>query len=96
LGDPDGEIAYILKREQCGWTFCIGEATSLAWFIQALSEDPDKVANAGARARLVFEQYYARSRALDAWRDLLGSLSGPGAMVPHSTSEALPVPVGRS
>jgi glycosyltransferase involved in cell wall biosynthesis len=96
VGDPDGEIPHILRRERCGWTFRIGEVTALARFILALSESPDDVTDAGARARLVFERRYARPRALDTWRELLGSLSGPGATVPHSTSEALSVAVGKS
>jgi glycosyltransferase involved in cell wall biosynthesis len=96
VGDPDGEIPQVLRRERCGWTFPIGEAGSLARFILALSQHQDEVTDAGARARLVFEQHYARSRALDTWRELLGSLSGLSAAVTPSASEALPVPVGKS
>src|SRR5574341_76871 len=29
IGDPDGEIARIVEREQCGWSFCIGEVGPL-------------------------------------------------------------------
>jgi glycosyltransferase involved in cell wall biosynthesis len=96
VGDPDGEVPRILRHERCGWTFRIGEANSLARFILALSEKPDEVTDAGAQARLVFERHYARSRALDAWRELLGSLSGAGAAVQRSTSKAVPVAVGKS
>ena len=96
VGDPDGEIPLILRHEQCGWTFRIGEADSLARFILALSENPHKVADAGAQARLVFERLYSKPRALDAWRELLESLSGVGATVPRLASEAFPVPVGKS
>ena len=96
VGDPDGEIPLILRHKQCGWTFRIGEAASLARFILALSENPHKVADAGAQARLVFERLYSKPRALNAWRELLESLSGVGATVPHLASEAFPVPVGKS
>lgn len=95
VGDPDGEIPQILLRERCGWTFRIGEVAALARLILALSEKPGEVAAAGARARLVFERHYAKPRALDMWRELLGSLTGSGEAVPHPVSEEFPIPVGK-
>ena len=61
VGDPDGEIARIVEREQCGWNFCIGEVGPLAQCILGLSQRRHEAAEAGFRARLAFDRQYARS-----------------------------------
>jgi len=75
VGNPAGEIAGILKREQCGWSFCIGEAARLARCILRLSQNRSEGAEAGLRARRAFDRQYARAHALHNWRTLLESVS---------------------
>jgi glycosyltransferase involved in cell wall biosynthesis len=75
VGNPDGEIARILEREQCGWSFCIGEAAPLAQCILELSKRRHAAAAAGQRARSAFDRQYARVHALKHWRMLLDSVS---------------------
>lgn len=82
IGDPDGEIARILEREQCGWNYCIGEVGPLAQCIRGLSQRRDEAAEAGSRARLAFDRQYTRSHALKHWRVLLDSVSA-AALQPH-------------
>jgi glycosyltransferase involved in cell wall biosynthesis len=77
VGDPDGEIARILEREQCGWSFCIGEVGLLARCILGLSQRRSEAAEAGLRARRAFDRQYARVHALHTWRALLESVSAP-------------------
>jgi len=77
IGDPDGEIAKILERELCGWSYCIGEVGPLVECIRGLSERRDEAAEAGSRARLAFDRQYTRVQALDTWRGLLDSVSLP-------------------
>src|SRR4029077_17341069 len=60
IGDPDGEIAKILEREQCGWSYCIGEVGPLAQCIRRLSQRRDEATDAGSRARLAFDRQYSR------------------------------------
>lgn len=78
LGDPEGEIARIVQREECGWSFCIGEVDPLAQCILRLSQAPQAVAAAGQQARRAFDRLYTRHHALSSWRVLLGSVSTAG------------------
>lgn len=77
IGDPDGEIARILEREQCGWSYCIGEVGPLVQCIRRLSQRRDEATEAGSRARLAFDRQYSRTQALQTWRELLDSVSVP-------------------
>ena len=77
IGDPDGEIPRILEREQCGWSFCIGEVGPLARCILGLFQRQTEASEAGQRARLAFDRQYARGHALKNWRTLLDSVSVP-------------------
>ncbi|MEQ1793393.1 MAG: glycosyltransferase [Nitrospira sp.] len=95
LGDPDGEIARILHREQCGWAFCIGEVGSLVQCILRLSQEPEEVAAAGGQAREAFDRRYARSHALRTWRALLKSVSADVLPGDELVEPALPVGVGQ-
>jgi len=94
LGDPDGEIARVIHREQCGWTFCIGEVASLAERVLNLSYDADETAAAGTRARGAFDRCYARARALGRWRGLLESLSLPPVLAEAVGEPVFPTGVG--
>ncbi len=94
VGDPDGEIARILEREQCGWSFCIGEVDPLAQFILDLSRRPVEVVEAGQRARRAFDREYARSHALKRWRRLLDSVSSTVPERDEKVEQELPVTAG--
>ncbi|MBX3302531.1 MAG: glycosyltransferase family 4 protein [Nitrospira sp.] len=92
IGDPDGEIARILERERCGWSFCVGEVDALATCILQLARGGREVIDAGLCARRAFDRKYSRLHALDSWRLLLESAS---TGVPSSSvEEALRQPVG--
>ncbi len=94
IGDPDGEIARILQREQCGWSFCVGEVEALAACIRRLSDKGSEVVRAGLCARRAFDRHYSRSHALDSWRQLLSSAT-QGATAPDIVAhEEQPVGVG--
>ncbi|MFZ3014607.1 MAG: glycosyltransferase family 4 protein, partial [Nitrospira sp.] len=75
IGDPDGEIARILDRERCGWSFCIGEVDALAACILRLFRHKIEVVDAGRCARRAFDRKYSREHALDSWRVLLKAAS---------------------
>jgi glycosyltransferase involved in cell wall biosynthesis len=95
VGDPDGEIARIVRREQCGWIFSVGEVGPLAKCILGLSQSRDEVVKAGERARHAFDRQYARPLAHRKWRVLLETLS---AAVPQQTASVEgehPVVVGK-
>jgi glycosyltransferase involved in cell wall biosynthesis len=71
IGDPDGEIARILEREQCGWSFCIGEVDAVAACILRLFHGQAEVIDAGICARRAFDRKYARAVALQQWQVIL-------------------------
>ncbi len=95
IGDPDGEIARILDREQCGWSFCIGEVDALTACIIRLARRRHEVLEAGLCARRAFDRKYSRLHALDNWHLLLEAAS-TGAHSPHTSDvNAEVVAVGR-
>ncbi|MBL8037096.1 MAG: glycosyltransferase family 4 protein [Nitrospira sp.] len=95
IGDPDGEIARILEREQCGWSFCIGEVDALANCILRLTSRGPELREAGLSARRAFDRKYARSHALNSWSRLLTSATNgiPASALPDRTEQ--PVGAGR-
>lgn len=93
IGDPDGEIARILEREQCGWSFCIGEVEALTNCILRLSREEPDVIDAGLCARRVFDRKYSRLHALDSWRVLLESASSVAPTVEVDVLDPLEQPV---
>lgn len=97
IGDPDGEIARILAREQCGWSFCIGEVDALTACILRLAQQGQEVIDAGLCARRAFDRKYSRLHALESWRLLLESASStvPTAEVDGLEPLEQPVAVGR-
>jgi glycosyltransferase involved in cell wall biosynthesis len=94
VGDPEGEIARILEREQCGWSFCIGDVDRLARRILALSHARQEVTEAGLRARRAFDRQYARAHALQNWRSLLEAVSAAVPRSDEGMAQKLPVTVG--
>ncbi len=92
IGDPDGEIARILDRERCGWSFCIGEVDALAACILRLFRHKIEVIDSGLRARRAFDRKYSRVHALDSWRALLQS--APADLASVSVEAAVEQPVG--
>lgn len=97
IGDPDGEIARILERERCGWSFCIGEVDALSSWILHLSQAARETVEAGLRARGAFDRKYSRLHALDSWRLLLESAAPVSPAVKVAVREPLeqPLAVGR-
>lgn len=97
IGDPDGEIARILERERCGWSFCIGEVDALTNCVLRLSQEGREVTDAGSCARRAFDRKYSRLHALDSWRRLLESAAPEAPSVKVAVPESLerPVAVGR-
>lgn len=95
IGDPDGEIPRILDREQCGWSFCIGEVEALATCILRLAVEKQEVDEAGVRARRAFDRQYSRHQALSNWRLVLASAATGSSSVRVPNLLEQPVAVGR-
>ena len=74
IGDPEGEIATVLKSSGCGLTVAQGDGDALAKAVLDLSADPERCQAMGARARALFEREYDKLIAVATWRRLLASL----------------------
>jgi glycosyltransferase involved in cell wall biosynthesis len=71
VGDTEGEIALIIRREACGVAVAQGDVSGLAAALDELRNHPAKAAAMGARARQLFERCYDLPVALRAWKALL-------------------------
>ncbi|MDH7974645.1 glycosyltransferase family 4 protein [Sphingomonas sp. AR_OL41] len=72
--DLDGEIARIVRREDCGVAVAPGDAAGLAAAIAALASDAARVAAMGRAARVALERDYGRSDSFERWDRLFLSL----------------------
>ncbi len=66
---PDADMAALVTSEGCGWNVRSGD--ELVALVQALREDPASLAEAGRRARAVWEERYDRSSVLAEYTGLL-------------------------
>ena len=81
IGDPEGEIATVLKSSASGLTVAQGDGDALARAVLDLSADPERCQAMGARARALFEREYDKPIAVERWRRLLASLESQNADV---------------
>jgi colanic acid biosynthesis glycosyl transferase WcaI len=75
IGDEDGEIARLLKAEQCGWTINARNGAALAELVQSLAANPQLVRDMGQRARAAFDRSSDLPIAVAAWNRLLEEIS---------------------
>ena len=71
VGDPEGEIARILRDNHCGLVVAVGDGKGLADAILALRDKPALRAEMGANARAAFEARYDRAHAMTLWESAL-------------------------
>jgi glycosyltransferase involved in cell wall biosynthesis len=75
VGDPDGELARIIRQQHVGTTVEIGQADALANAVLAYRAAPDRRHEEGRRARALFCDHYAKNHALKRWSALLAAVS---------------------
>jgi glycosyltransferase involved in cell wall biosynthesis len=74
VGDPNGEIARLLKEEQCGYAVAQGDSVALVKHLKGLANDASLCERMGRNARAMFERRFDKPIAMKAWRELLLSL----------------------
>jgi colanic acid biosynthesis glycosyl transferase WcaI len=74
LGDPEGELARLVRTNRCGAAVACGDGAALAADILRLEANPESCAAMGQRARAAFERQYSLESAVSRWSELLGSL----------------------
>jgi glycosyltransferase involved in cell wall biosynthesis len=71
IGAPDGEVAEILRRHDCGITVDPEDAVALVVAIEQLAGDAALRRRLGANARRASDAHFTAARALDLWREAL-------------------------
>jgi len=74
IGDPEGEIASLVGRQDCGTAVESGDGAGLASLIRRLKRDPATIARWGGNARALLDDEFGRRRSLREWEKLLASL----------------------
>ncbi len=73
--DLDGEIARIVRREECGLAVAPGDVAGLAAAIKSLAADPTRVAAMGKAARAVLVRDFGRADSFARWDQLFRDLA---------------------
>ena len=76
VGNPDGELARIIKGSETGFVIRDGDGVGLAEAILKLAYNPTLAAEQGTRARQLFEEKYDFAHAVKAWETLICKTSG--------------------
>jgi len=76
VGDPDGEVARVLRAHRCGLCVAAGDAQGLAKAILHLTAHREECREMGMRARAAFEAHYDKPVGLRRWRALLEEIAG--------------------
>lgn len=70
IGDPDGEIARILRKHDCGVTVSPDDTASLVGHLRSLAADRGRSQQMGLAARQIYERELSFARALAQWTSL--------------------------
>lgn len=74
IGHAGGEIAELVRANDCGWAFEIGDSAGVADRLQALAADRATAESAGRAARALMDERYRRERIVGKWKQLLDEL----------------------
>jgi glycosyltransferase involved in cell wall biosynthesis len=88
IGDPDGELARLVRAHRCGTHIMCGDGSALATEILRLEASPAACDEFGRSARAAFERHYSLEAAVRRWSDLLGSLHVSFAQALQEVREA--------
>ncbi|MBF0383058.1 MAG: O-antigen ligase family protein [Magnetococcales bacterium] len=72
IGDPQGDLAILLRKNQCGVSVNLGNSKHLADQIVKMSTNPELCQTLGNNARKLLQNSYDRCHAMSNWRKLLG------------------------
>lgn len=71
----NGEIARLVEEYECGLAIEPGNADALAEVLMFLSNDNERVAAMGRRARAMLEAHFTRRQAVERWRQVLENIA---------------------
>jgi len=76
VGNPDGELARIIRDSETGFVIRDGDDAGLAEAVLKLARNPELAVAQGVRARRLFETRYDFAHAVKAWENLIRKTSG--------------------
>lgn len=74
IGDTEGELARIVRREHCGEAVAMGDWEGLVSAIWHMKLEPEHRLQLGARARTVFLERYTADRGAQRWSEVLSEV----------------------
>lgn len=75
IGDTQGDVAELIRQQDCGIAVPVDEGERLAAQLQALRDDPQRLQSMGARARQLAVNRFSGDQAAQAWVGLLDGLA---------------------
>lgn len=75
IGDPQGEVAGLIRRHECGRVIASGNKSGLCQALAVYRDDEALRRRHGVNARAAFEACFDKPIALDAWASLLARVS---------------------
>lgn len=75
IGDPDGELARVIRSSGCGSVVATGDGASLVAEIRRLKTQPDMLRTTGERSRRLFDDHYTLDIAVGKWVAMLRGLT---------------------
>jgi len=84
VGDPDSDIAAMIRRENVGFSIPLGDGAGLANRIRQLARDSRLQGVYRANARALFLREQTRAQGVARWRKLLFDVAASKATVPGS------------
>jgi colanic acid biosynthesis glycosyl transferase WcaI len=75
VGDPEGEIARLVRQHDCGISVAVGDGPGLAKALRTLEADPMRRKAMGANARRLALSRFTSDRAASDWLEMLTLLS---------------------
>ena len=74
IGDPNGEVATIIREAACGTTVVPGDAKSLVATLEKLAGNPILREEQCRNARMAFDQKFDKPHAMSAWTGAINEL----------------------
>jgi glycosyltransferase involved in cell wall biosynthesis len=71
VGDPDGEVARVIRAAQCGATVAVGDAGEFARVVCDLKACPERRARLGISGHNRYRERYSAQRALEQWAQIV-------------------------
>jgi len=75
VGDPDGDLARLVKAEGCGVAVAVGDSARLAAELVAWADSPSRTQAMGVRARELALSRYTSEHAVADWLEFLDTIS---------------------